>query len=103
MATRRSGQLKNWRTPTFIAPRGQASVRDCGDHGVRQPRDPLDVVAVLHDARRKEREPEIAHGVDPEGGRAGADAAERARAAEIAERAGDDAVAADEEAEADRR
>src|SRR5437879_7050912 len=102
MATRRSGQLKNWRTPTFIAPSNRATANERSDHGIRQPRDPLDVEAVLHDARREEREAEVASRVDPEGGRARADAAERAGAREVAERSGDDGVAAHEEAEADR-
>src|SRR5947209_18279870 len=99
MATRRSGQLKNWRTPTFIAPSSRASAHERGDHGIRQPRDPLDVEAVFHDARREEREPEIVRRVDPEGGRAGADAAERAGARQVPEGPGDDGVAAHEEAE----
>src|SRR5206468_8123921 len=104
MATRRSGQLKNWRTPTFIVSRRVAppSVDECSDHGIREPRHALEVEAVLHDAGREETEPEVASRVDPEGGRSRADPAERPGAREVAEGPGDDALAADEEAETDR-
>src|SRR5437773_7378647 len=104
MATRGSGQLKNWRTPTFIVSRRVAppSVDECSDHGIREPRHALEVEAVLHDAGREETEPEVASRVDPEGGRSRADPAERPGAREVAEGPGDDALAADEEAETDR-
>src|SRR5439155_23542920 len=62
----------------------------------------LQVEAVLHDAGREEAEAEVASRVDPEGGRSRADPAERPAAREVAEGPGDDALAADEEAEADR-
>src|SRR5207245_10474675 len=104
MATRRSGQLKNCRTPTFIVPRRIAprSVDEGSDHRIRQPRHALQVEAVLHDAGREEGEAEVAGRVDPEGNRSCADPSERPRAREVAEGTGDDALAADEEAETDR-
>src|SRR2546428_8542793 len=104
MATRRSGQLKNCRTPTFIVPRRivPRSVDQGSDHRIRQARHALQVEAVLHDAGREEGEAEVAGRVYPEGGRSRADPSERPRAREVAEGTGDDALAADEEAETDR-
>src|SRR5437870_13850384 len=92
MATRRSGQLKNCRTPTFIVPPRivPRSVDEGSDHRIRQPRHALQVEAVLHDAGREEGEAELTGWVDPEGNGSSADASDCPRAREVAEGTGDE-------------
>src|SRR5207244_3358655 len=80
-------------------PRASGDVRAHQVHGWT---DAEGMEAVLHEAGREEAEAEVASRVDPEGGRSRADPAERPGAREVAEGPGDDALAADEEAETDR-
>src|SRR2546427_3095071 len=67
-----------------------------------QPRHALDVVAVLHEPDRQEREGQVACRIDPERRRPCPEAPEGPRAAQVAEEARDDSFAADEEPEPDR-